>query len=496
MIQAVPDRAPADDLVRPVGDYRAERSSDGPRGRRDRTEEEGPAGQFRLPPQPTPLLDRVQERNTANGLLASPAVRLLTLVGPGGVGKTHLATALAEASTPSLARAVRFVDLSAVVDATTARSRIAAALTTDEAGRRDKPIPDQPDDLGSRILLVLDNCEHLLPDLAHQVADVLTSADRLVILATSREPLHLRWEHRLRIQPLELPRSRDDASPEALLATPSVALFVARARAVRSDFELTRENSPAVAALCRQLDGLPLAIELAAARIDLLGPDAMLERLKRHLPLPSFGAEDAPARHRTLQSAIEWSYAQLQPAEQALFRRLSVVPGTWTLDAADAVGDTVTLELDGLTAVLALVDKGLLQAVSQASGRAQFAMLETIRSFGVQQLDLAGERAETERRLAAWNDQAHAGPAGPARDTSAPRQAGSSTSARLADSPLSQRERAVLKLVAEGLASKQIGRELGLAERTVKAHVTGAMNKLGAFSRAQALAIAVSRNYL
>jgi predicted ATPase/DNA-binding CsgD family transcriptional regulator len=495
-MQMASSRTAADDLLRPFDALRAVRTVYAHPGLTRRLTDERVADPFRLPPQPTPLLDRVEERKTATDLLADPSVRLLTLIGPGGVGKTHLATALVEASVPGLAATVRFVDLSIAREVIAAQSLIESALDTVAAFGRIVPISNEHTGIEHRTLLLLDNCEHLLPDLAHLVADLLACDDQVVIVATSREPLHLRWEHRLRIQPLRLPDPLNDASPEALLAAPAVALFVARARAVQSDFTLTRENGSAVAALCRQLDGLPLAIELAAARIDLLGPDAMLERLMRHLPLPSVGAEDAPARHHTLESAIDWSYTQLQPAEQTLFRRLAVLPGAWTLDAAEAVGDTRSLAIDGLTALLVLVDKGLLQVVPHASGEAHFTMLETVRSVGLHQLELAGELAEAEQRLTTWHGQAEAMPSRSAQIPCAADAAPTASPAPRDESPLSQRERDVLKLVAEGLPSKQIGRELGLAERTVKAHVTGAMNKLGAFSRAQALAIAVGRNYL
>jgi DNA-binding CsgD family transcriptional regulator len=297
----------------------------------------------------------------------------------------------------------------------------------------------------------------------------------------------------LPVQPLGLPDRADEASPEALLETPAVALFVARARAVRPDFGLTPENGPAVAALCRRLDGLPLAIELAAARVDLFSPDVMLDRLERHLPIPMTAAEDAPARHRTLDAAVGWGYAQLQPSEQALFRRLAVLSGAWTVNAAEAVGDMASLGLDGLTALITLADKGLLQASGAESGEVRFTMLETIRAAALQQLESSGEVSETRRRHEVWSSL-HGG-RGTASSSHHCSPNGAPTP-RPVVSPLSERERDVLRLVAEGLPSKQIGRELGLAERTVKAHVTGAMNKLGAFSRAQALGIAVERHYL
>lgn len=493
MAQATLSRPPVADHLRPV-ETRANRPAlQELLTTRERVAMRGNTSRFRLPPQPTPLLDRAAERRLATGLLVDEGVRLLTLVGPGGVGKTHLALALAETIAPSFARDARFVDLSAIPDMEAARSLVHDAVRDGCLVEPERATPWSADDRDDRILLVLDNCEHLLPALAHEVAELLVADRGLVVLATSREPLHLRCEHRLPVHPLGLPDPADEASLEALLATPAVALFVTRARAVRPDFALTPENSPAVGALCRRLDGLPLAIELAAARIDLFSPDAMLDRLERHLPLPTTAVEDAPARHRTLDATVGWGYAQLQPREQALFRRLAFLAGAWTPDTAAAVGDTASLGLDGLTALITLADKGLLQASGAESGEVRFVMLETIRAVALRELESSGELPETRRRHAAWSSL-HGG-----RGTTSPGHPGSpngAPTARPVVSPLSERERDVLRLVAEGLPSKQIGRELGLAERTVKAHVTGAMNKLGAFSRAQALGIAVERHYL
>jgi predicted ATPase/DNA-binding CsgD family transcriptional regulator len=422
-----------------------------------------------LPPQPTPLLDRDAERAAVSGLLGRDDVHLVTLTGPGGVGKTRLALAVAEAAADRFPGSIRFVDLTPYEDHSAAGAAITAALSTVQL---DIAWPgDDQGDAGCvpsdrRALLVLDNCEHLLPGLSRDIADLLSADSHVVILATSREPLRLRWERRLPVRPLGLPALGDEHTPEALLAAPAVALFVARARAVRPDFVLTPENGAAVAELCRRLDGLPLAIELAAAWADLLSPAGLLERLDRHLSLPSRAAEDLPARHRTLDAAIGWSYERLGSAERWLLHRLAPLPTEWTLGQVEEVADRAP-GFDVLAALLALVDKGLVACIPQ--DEPLFGMLQTVRAY--------------------------------AADLQMPDWDGSDSSpgtmpAALVDNPLSTRERAVLRLVADGLPSKLIGRELGLAERTVKSHLSGAMNKLGAFTRAQALAIALQHDYV
>jgi len=354
--------------------------------------EQGPAP---IPVPGSPLIGRADERATVRGLLLREGVRLVTLIGPGGVGKTRLAQEIAREVVDLFADGACFVDLSPVRDPRLVLPAIAQAIGIRGDGRRalDETVRTY---LQSReYLLLLDNCEQVAAA-GHDIAALTAGCPALRILATSRSPLRIRDEHRFPLDPLPLPTATE-AEATTLSQSDAVRLFVERSQAV-SPGAHSATDLRAIAAICRRLDGLPLAIELAAAWSALLPPPELLARLAESMRLPGREPRDLPGRQRTVRDTVAWSYDLLPPPAQALFRRLAVFTGGFDLDAAIAIADVpdgTVLDLLG-----GLVEQSLLRRVEAPDGGARFTMLETVREFAAQQLDEHGETAAIRSRHA------------------------------------------------------------------------------------------------
>ena len=318
------------------------------------------------------------------------------MTGPGGTGKTRLALQAAAELLDDFADGVFFVPLAALSDPDLVPHAIAGALSVHEES--DQPLVDRLKDFlaAKQVLLVLDNVEHLV-DAAPVVGELLGVAPKLKVLVTSRVPLRLRAEREYPVPPLGLPRRKPPPTPEQLSQYEAVRLFIERAQAVKPDFAVDNANAPALAEICHRLDGLPLAIELAAARVRMLSPQAMLARLEQRLPMLTGGARDAPERQRTLRDTIAWSYDLLEPDEQVLFRRLAVFVGGATFEAVEAVANPDG-DLDVFGGLERLLEHSLLRQEEGPEGEPRFTMLETIREFGLEQLAQNDEETEARNR--------------------------------------------------------------------------------------------------
>jgi predicted ATPase/Tfp pilus assembly protein PilF len=350
-----------------------------------------------LPLQPTPLIGREKEVAHVCNLLRGDETRLLTLTGPGGTGKTRLALQAAADLLDDFSDGTFFVPLATLTEAELFSSAVAETLGVRETG--EQPLDETLKDYLSerRLLLVLDNFEQVL-EAAPTITELLAEAPGLKVLATSRAPLGLYGEHEFPVPPLTMPDLKHPPPLESLTQYEAVELFVERAQAVKPEFEVTNESAPAVAEICVRLDGLPLAIELAAARIKMLPPKAMLQRLTSRLKLLTGGARDLPERQRTLRATIEWSFALLDQGEQVLFARLAVFSGGRTLEAIEAICDAEgDLPVDVFEGVSSLLDKSLLRQEEGPGGEPRFVMLETVHEFAREKLQESAEAGEIKR---------------------------------------------------------------------------------------------------
>jgi predicted ATPase/transcriptional regulator with XRE-family HTH domain len=350
-------------------------------------------GQTVFPEPPTPLVGRERDVLEVVHRLRHEGARLLTLTGPGGVGKTRVVIAVARAMQEDCPDGTTFVSLAPLRDARLIASTLVACLKLSAASGRSDEDCLVAHFKRREAILVLDNFEHLLEG-APLVSMLLRACPRLKVIVTSRIPLRIHGEQRVDVGPLQVPERADVIHPEAAGRYPSVRLFVQRARAVRRDFALSDANVATITEICRKLDGIPLAIELAAVRIAHLSPQSLLTRLNHRLEVLTTGPTDAPERQQTMTNAIAWSYSLLAQPQRRVFRRLSVFAGGWDLQAAEAVCEGLADGMSLLERLSALIDASLVVIENRSEDQPRYRMLEVIREYAAENLAASGEEEE------------------------------------------------------------------------------------------------------